>query len=246
MSPDAVCKRWYQDNETEVHIFFECPYAKMIWRASGISNVIINSPTATLEEKLDECITCRISTSLRLWKSRNLLLFQHNFVPWQILLHQSFIDAKEWYDTTRQSVSTTGASTIYPDGYRVKSWSRPPENWMKINVDGGFLNSTEQSRAGWVITDHNGVYIDGVKKAVDILNGRILHFDAHNWKREMQWWKNRFTELKFQRIDRRGNKVAEILVKHQLEANVSFKFHYFVHRFLTSAFHNDFVLSTYQ
>ena len=32
----------------------ECNYAKTVWRASGISNSIINSTTASLEEKMEE------------------------------------------------------------------------------------------------------------------------------------------------------------------------------------------------
>ncbi|KAG2304480.1 hypothetical protein Bca52824_033131 [Brassica carinata] len=34
ITPDALCKRCFQEEETDSHIFFECPYAKMIRRAS--------------------------------------------------------------------------------------------------------------------------------------------------------------------------------------------------------------------
>lgn len=107
--PDATCKRCSQEEETEAHLFFECPYAKMIWSASGVSNIIINSPTATLEEKIEECIKCCTSSRLVhlqdhpiwiLWKSKNTLIFHQKEIPWKILLQQSKTDAKEWYDTT--------------------------------------------------------------------------------------------------------------------------------------------------
>uniref|UniRef100_A0A0D3CRR4 Reverse transcriptase zinc-binding domain-containing protein n=2 Tax=Brassica oleracea TaxID=3712 RepID=A0A0D3CRR4_BRAOL len=47
------CKRCCSAAETEEHIFFECPYAKKIWRASGVSNRIINDQSSTLEEKIE-------------------------------------------------------------------------------------------------------------------------------------------------------------------------------------------------
>ena len=44
------------EEETEEHLFFTCPYAKKIWRASGIDNTIIDSLTTSLEEKLEACL----------------------------------------------------------------------------------------------------------------------------------------------------------------------------------------------
>lgn len=52
ISPDDQCRHCCGAEETEKHLFFECPYAQVIWRASGVSNTIINNPLATLEEKL--------------------------------------------------------------------------------------------------------------------------------------------------------------------------------------------------
>lgn len=49
------CRRCWSAIETEMHIFFECPYASKIWRASGVSNLIISNPNASLEEKIEAC-----------------------------------------------------------------------------------------------------------------------------------------------------------------------------------------------
>lgn len=61
---DAQCKRCCSAEETEDHIFFECPYAKGIWRASGISHLSTNSSNASLEEKIEACLQCCLSTQL--------------------------------------------------------------------------------------------------------------------------------------------------------------------------------------
>lgn len=166
---DAVCKRCYQEEETEVHLLFECLYAKMVWRASGLANTILTNSTTTLEEKIEECIRCCSVSSLaqlqdhpiwilwRLWKSRNMLIFRRKVIPWRILLQQSITDAKEWHENSRD-IDTSYQSTNHPTRCnREVHWKKPPENWMKINVDGGFQSNTERSRAGWVYRDHLGV-----------------------------------------------------------------------------------------
>lgn len=49
---DTECPRCYQGEETEHHIFFECPYAKQIWIASGVANDVINSSHSSFTEKI--------------------------------------------------------------------------------------------------------------------------------------------------------------------------------------------------
>lgn len=64
VTQQAQCHRCGIEGETENHLLFTCPYAQCVWRASGISNTIITSPTSTLEEKIEACLQC--STSKRL------------------------------------------------------------------------------------------------------------------------------------------------------------------------------------
>lgn len=82
------CRRCCSAAEIEDHIFFECPYAKKIWRASGVSKLTINNPNYTVEKNIEACLQCYLSIRLqhlhdlpfwllwRLWKSKNTLIFQ--------------------------------------------------------------------------------------------------------------------------------------------------------------------------
>lgn len=40
-----------------------------------------------------------------------------------------------------------------------KFWRKPPDGWMKCNVDESFLDTTTQSRAGWVLRGDTGKYL---------------------------------------------------------------------------------------
>lgn len=105
----SICKRCCQDVEAELHIFFECPYAKMIWRGSGMSNTIINSSNAILEERIEACFSCCTNRMVHLqelafwilwhlWKSRNQLIFQQKQMHWKSLIQLAKTNAKEWKD----------------------------------------------------------------------------------------------------------------------------------------------------
>lgn len=166
---DSLCKRCYLEEETEKHLFFDCPYAAQVWRASGINNLIINSTVTSLEEKIQTCLQITTSTRLshfqdlaiwtlwRIWKSRNLLIFQHKNVTWSNVIQQAKNDANEWrtYSTMqiRQSSLRSQSSQVVK-----KSWSRPQTDWIKCNIDGSFINQDIPSTTGWILRDSNGVY----------------------------------------------------------------------------------------
>lgn len=83
------------------------------------TNQIINSPTTTFEEKMTECFRCTTTTNLshlhdlpiwilwRIWKNRNVLIFQRKHVSWRTYLQQARKDAKEWIDSSAQGLLTT-------------------------------------------------------------------------------------------------------------------------------------------
>ena len=102
--------------ETEQHMLFDCPYAQKIWRATGISSNIINGSYSTLEEKIEACLTCNRSSSLahikdlpiyllwRIWKSRNMMMFQQRNIQWWSVIHQANADAAEWSKYSQEEV----------------------------------------------------------------------------------------------------------------------------------------------
>lgn len=169
--PDAQCRRCCNGDETEKHLLFDCLYAQQIWRASGIPNTVLLDPQATLEEKLEACLQCCSSTRLqhltnlhfwllwRIWKSQNLLIFQHKQIDGSHVLQQARRDAKEWF--------THSPTTHFHEGQNRSSqvivtqdskWQRPCTGWLKCNVDASFVNAETPSKVGWIIRDENGVY----------------------------------------------------------------------------------------
>ena len=77
---------------------------------------------------------------------------------------------------------------------------------------------------------------------MDIINNHMLHFETYNWKREVTRWKEKF-EVRFQWINRKGNKVAEKLAKQTILNDQNFMFHYYVPMMISHDLHNDYVSS---
>lgn len=46
-----------------------------------------------------------------------------------------------------------------------------------------------------------------------------MSFDAYNWIREVNWWRQKFEETTFTWMGRNGNQVADFLAKHTLHQN---------------------------
>lgn len=174
---DAVCRRCCNAEETEDHIFFECEYAKQIWRASGISNLTILNNLTSLEDKNGACLQICMSARLRhfqdlplwilwrLWKGRNVLVFQQKHTHWMNIIRYTKSDAKEWklIDDAEMNVvdRRNNITTVQTQGH----WRRPPQGWIKCNTDGSFINEETLTTVGWIVRDSNGTY-RGVAQAI--------------------------------------------------------------------------------
>lgn len=151
-----MCKRCFQREETESHLFFDCEYAKQIWRASGIANATIDNPNATLEERIQACLLVSSSVRLqhyndlplwilwRLWKSRNRLIFQKKNTAWHFIVRYAKNDANEWKSIGVQNMIDASRSHQARDFVTPTRWVLPPLGYMKCNVDGLY-----NFRAGW-------------------------------------------------------------------------------------------------
>ena len=170
ITSDDQCKRCCNATETETHLFFDCPYAQRIWRASGISNLTILSTQTTLEDKVDVCLSCNISTRLphlkdlpisilwRIWKSRNILLYQQKTINWWNVLEQAKRDAKEWSINRTAIQLSRNSNTSEVNGTMENIWKRPAQGWVKCNFDGSFVSQLVPSKAGWVIRNERSTY----------------------------------------------------------------------------------------
>ena len=154
--------------------FFDCSYAKQIWRDSGIANNIINGSRYSFEEKIKECLLICTSSQLshfqdkpiwilrRLWKSRNILIFKRKQIHWRRILQYATEDAKEWQSIERIETFSLQRRRS-PEKRSSNHWTRPPNGIIKCNVDGSFVNPHSAAKVGFIIRDDQGIYKEGVQ-----------------------------------------------------------------------------------
>lgn len=83
------CKRCCLEDETADHLFFTCYHAQLVWRGTQLSPQLLTNPTLSFEDKIKALVEMSgnqrlqqylrqlpIWTLWRLWKSRNILVFQ--------------------------------------------------------------------------------------------------------------------------------------------------------------------------
>lgn len=172
---DSICKRCWLEEETEEHLFFTCPYARQIWRASGLDTTTLASITTSCDEKLLTCLTMPYVASSthqqdlaiwilwRLWKSRNMMVYQQRQVHWKNVLTNARSNAREWKNSSGNTDICFARTTTAARARSLIGWRRPPQYWMKCNVDASFINTQEPANAGWVCRDDYGTYHGAVQ-----------------------------------------------------------------------------------
>ncbi|CAL9217258.1 unnamed protein product [Arabidopsis halleri] len=168
-----LCCRCITEQETTDHLFFSCPHAIQVWRASNIPLPCLVNPLVSIEDKLKNLFGwigtkdnrffeahLPIWILWRLWKSRNNLVFQRKITSWRKDYNEAVRDTKEWLGTglVDQVIRQNNLNGGLAVRRQATSWSRPRLGWIKCNYDGSFLNQSSRATAAWVIRDDNGLF----------------------------------------------------------------------------------------
>lgn len=154
----------------------------------------------------------------RIWKSRNILVFQRKNVPWKVCLTQAKQDAKEWLDTEAfiDGLTPTDHNLPFTTETRLH-WSVPKKSWIKCNYDGSFFTDAAASKAGWVLRDENGSYI-GACQARGMKTNTPLEAELQSLILAMQHcWSKGITKIIFEGDNR---EVEELMNKKKINFQV--------------------------
>lgn len=135
---DPVCARCGRDAETIEHIFRDCNWSFLFWRASPLrinlplDNLSVNFQDwflFTIKDKPPDFIDLFVGLLWSIWHSRNLLIFQG-----KSLSHMDCFQIAQAVRLDYQEANRPGLFSI--DGAPVdKRWNPPPSGWIKLNLD---------------------------------------------------------------------------------------------------------------
>ncbi|XP_062020639.1 uncharacterized protein LOC133737027 [Rosa rugosa] len=152
--------------ENNLHVFVDCPYAQEVWYRAGLQlptgpgdNFIdwflgvINSLT---KEQIARCLMLL----WWIWKNKNSQLWEHK----RQHASEAVLLTMGWYEEFKKV-------NVQPTEIRrqLVTWTRPQENWVKVNCDGAFQPATRKGGAGVVIRDANGDFQVGAARPLPLV-----------------------------------------------------------------------------
>lgn len=152
-----LCKLCNQEVETTDHVFIHCGVAKACWRqVDGVEDLTANHVQewmSTAMEKLSAYNRCLLLTICwRLWGARNQEVWNNVTVNHATI----FREARTYLDAWKEiHCKTTATKTAL----QMEKWKKPPENILKLNVDAALDNNSRTTGFGFIIRDHNGLFV---------------------------------------------------------------------------------------
>jgi ribonuclease HI len=156
MEIDPCCPVCGRDNEDGGHLFFKCKLAKQVWNLLALEDrrqrlaaqfSAMEAVSVILSEK-EEMATLMVITLWSLWTNRNAFREEGRGRRAEELARAIRIYANE---TSQSQCAPKPHNSVS----RVK-WSKPPEDFLKLNCDGSFIKETRAGSWGFLIRDHDG------------------------------------------------------------------------------------------
>ncbi|RYR16350.1 hypothetical protein Ahy_B04g073348 [Arachis hypogaea] len=177
LTTDDTCPRCRNQDESTIHVLRDCFYAKSIWRLLNPPDSSRSFYSTGLEAWLLQNLTsdnnwaCTFGVAVSsLWYFRNKLVFQGDLVPTTTASHQIRARSEEFLKAAKKDLnprSTQAASEC------LVGWSRPDEDYVKLNVDGSWFSQRSNAACGGVFRDSAGRFLKGF--SCNLGNCSIMH-----------------------------------------------------------------------
>ena len=147
---NTSCSLCNSNEETNIHLFFLCPFAKALWTTVGwglridssslssnedIVKLITNPPHAPIPTEQRWTITLNMALIIdEIWKSRNHLIFQGGLAN----VNKAMSNVRIKFLEASKVFSPSIHPSLEPP---ILIWSPPPQGWIKINVVAAMSNS---------------------------------------------------------------------------------------------------------
>lgn len=174
--------------ETAMHVLLTCPKAQQCWQEQSLLQPILHTAT-TQANFADFCFAflqqseARIhskfaATLWSIWRMRNAKLWDGTTTLPRQVIHNANHFLADWLQA--QTLHAT------PPPQQITTWTRPPEGYLKINVDAGFSSSPAKTGFGACCRNCSGgfemAFIDHAPMCLPTLEG-----EASGLLKALQW-----------------------------------------------------------
>lgn len=175
--------------EDAVHVLFDCSIAREVWCSAGLQNVITvaNNDTVmtvlkrilnagTREQFAMVCLLC-----WSIWTRRNQWVWQRI----QMSVFGIKAMACNVVADRRRARNQDGIGSDKRTEH-CKTWTKPPADWIKINIDASYKAGETSIGVGCVVRDNNGKFI---RARTNLLCGTTnsRETEAYGLKEALEW-----------------------------------------------------------
>lgn len=194
--PD-VCQWCHQEVEDAVHTLFSCSIAKEVWGSVGLRDMVRISSNDTVFTILKRAFTGgtreqSVMVGLlcwSLWSRRNKWLWDKVNMSVFGIKAMALNLVADW-KRARQTEATKRNTT----NSQCRTWCRPQEGWVKINLDASFYAGTDTIGIGCVVRDDRGCFL---RARTNVLQGTTQVREAEAWSlREALEWVRKWRTTK--------------------------------------------------
>ncbi|XP_073119607.1 uncharacterized protein [Henckelia pumila] len=158
------CPFCNHDPESDIHVLVRCSFARNVWCLTSIGS-LVNAATSFRDwwtflstNHSSSDIESAAMILWNIWNARNDVVW-NGFSKSPTLVYQSAVEVHHQWLLANQSIgSSPSASLRQPNS----SWTKPPINFVKCNVDAAVFKDPPRMGYGCIIRDSSGVVIKAI------------------------------------------------------------------------------------
>lgn len=165
----VVCQWCQMQVESDLHVLFQCCFARDVWEKAGLIDVVTVFPDDTVMKVLERVLQKggKEQTDLvgllwwNLWSRRNSWVWERINTSIFGVKSRALSMLVDW----RAAQEDMAKIRMQKHGYN-RVWCKSPEGWIKINIDAVYMSGTGHTGVGCVIRDDRGCFLRARSKVV--------------------------------------------------------------------------------
>ncbi|XP_048613591.1 uncharacterized protein LOC125587367 [Brassica napus] len=168
---DDRCQFCGHVGESEVHLFFTCPLARLIWAVAEIPVPRSGFSSSSIYQNFNYLLELQANLNIpilvrkvfpwllwRIWKNRNAFIFEGLEFDAISVVNKAFNDMNEW-SQVQQRGDLSVKNLVDDTTINRSEWIPPPIDWKKCDIGVEWDKKNHICGAAWLLRDDKGVVL---------------------------------------------------------------------------------------
>lgn len=165
------CTWCHNLSEDVAHVFFQCSFAREVWENTGLYHPIFTGGILTGKATFRRILTTATATQCTmfslicwsLWVRRNKWVWERVSISGFGVKHMAFNLMADWNSARAREEQHSERAVV-----RKQTWCKPPEGWVKVNIDAACHPGCDYIYVGCLVRDEGGLFL---QVRSNIING---------------------------------------------------------------------------